>query len=72
MTRYLSIFFSLLLLTSCQLEEMWDDVKDESKETFTIEEAREFFEELPFDKQQEIYNYLSNLQHLIKLGLIIN
>ena len=47
MTRYLSIFFSLLLLTSCQLEEMWDDVKDESKETFTIEEAREFFEELP-------------------------
>ena len=44
MTRYLSIFFTLLLLTSCQLEEMWDDVKDESKETFTIEEAREFFE----------------------------
>ena len=50
MTRYLSIFFTLLLLTSCQFEEMWDDVKDESKETFTIEESREFFEELPFDK----------------------
>ena len=45
MTRYLSIFFTLLLLTSCQLEEMWDGVKDESKETFTIEEAREFFED---------------------------
>ena len=58
MTRYLSIFFSLLLLTSCQLEEMWDDVKDESKETFTIEEAREFFEELPFERQKSIENFL--------------
>lgn len=45
MNRYLNIFFTLLLLTGCQLEEMWEDVKDEHKGTFTIEEARDFFED---------------------------
>lgn len=43
--RRFYLYFCLLLLTGCQLEEMWEDVKDEHKGTFTIEEARNFFED---------------------------
>lgn len=43
--RRFHLYFCLLLLTGCQLEEIWDNVTDESKESFTIEEAREFFED---------------------------